>query len=247
MHDAHTWFREFGDGSRELPAVLCLPHAGGAAGFFRDLPKALGDEKRVVAVQYPGRQDRYRETPAASVEELATAIAAAVQREMHGEIELLGHSLGALVGYELARILAEAGTIRVRHLTVTNMRAPSVPARPPRLYELGDTEFLDAIARLGAIDAAVLNDAGMVRHVLPGLRADYRAAEIYMAAPNSGISCGITAAAGLRDPLVAPAEVDAWRNHTSGPFRLRAFDVDHFELYRSGRSLPALLLESVRC
>lgn len=241
--ESNVWFRAFDRTSTKRPTLLCLPHAGGSSGFFRSLSEHLADSKEIVAVQYPGRQDRLREEPLKRIPELAATIASEAREAMEGSIQVLGHSMGALVGFELARMLEEDKTLRVEHLTITNMRAPSIPARPPYFHTLADPDFFGAVAGLGATDPALFDDAEMARHIQGTLRVDFSAVEVYRAIGCPKVTCGVTAVVGLQDQLFTAAEVGAWRRHTTGKFRLRMYDVDHFGIYDAIPSLAALLLE----
>ncbi|TCJ96930.1 thioesterase II family protein [Nocardia alba] len=238
---AVRWLREFGAGAPELPVLVCLPHAGGTAGFFRPLSVTLARTHRVFAVQYPGRQDRFREPLIGDIESTAAALADALRTTVAGPFELLGHSMGALIGFEVARSLDTETATRVRHLTVTSARPPASPSPRPPLHELDDTQFLERITTLGGTESSIFDDPETRAMYLPSLRSDYRAVERYRAAESADVGCGITVIAGLRDPLVSAATAEGWRAHTRGRFRVRVLDTDHFGVHRTPARLATEL------
>ncbi|MFI6996218.1 thioesterase II family protein [Nocardia sp. NPDC050175] len=239
---AVRWLREFGRSAPGQPVLVCLPHAGGTAAFFRPLSVTLAQTHRVLAVQYPGRQDRFREPLIGDLESLASALANVLRTSVVGPFELLGHSMGALIGFEVARLLDTEVSTRVRHLTVTNARPPATFSLRPYLHELGDARFVDRVIALGGTESSILDNPESRAMYLPALRSDYRAVERYRAAESATVGCGITAIAGLRDPLVSAATAEGWRAHTRGRFRVRVVDTDHFGVHRNPTRLATELL-----
>ncbi|MFD6397501.1 thioesterase II family protein [Nocardia sp. NPDC060249] len=239
---ALRWLRELGSGAPGRPVLVCLPHAGGTAGFFRPLSVTLARTHRVLAVQYPGRQDRFREPLIGDVESMAEEIADVLRTTVAGQIELLGHSMGALIGFEVARLLDTDANTQVRHLTATNARPPASSSPRPYLHEFGDAQFLERISALGGTESSIFDHPETRAMYLPSLRSDYGAVERYRAAESADVGCGITVLAGLRDPLVPAATARGWRAHTRGRFRVRVLDADHFGVHRNSARLATELL-----
>ncbi|MEU4808641.1 alpha/beta fold hydrolase [Nocardia fluminea] len=239
---AVRWLREFGSGAAGQPVLVCLPHAGGTAGFFRPLSVTLAHTHRVLAVQYPGRQDRFREPLIDDLESMAGALADVLRTSVAGPLELLGHSMGALIGFELARLLDTEVATRVHHLTVTNARPPASSSPRPPLHELGDAQFLDRVTALGGTESTIFDHPETRAMYLPSLRSDYRAVERYRAAESANVGCGITVIAGLRDPLVPASTAEGWRAHTRGRFRVRVLDTDHFGVHHNSARLATELI-----
>ncbi|NLG54742.1 MAG: thioesterase [Rhodococcus sp.] len=225
--------------------LLCLPHAGGTAGFFRTLPTAVSGSYRMLAVQYPGRQDRHREAAIGDVRLLASAIAEQIVDAGIESLDVLGHSFGGLVGFEVVRLLGEQASINVGQLTVTHSRPPSAELPDNPLHTLGDDAFIERIVALGGTDESVFADPDLRSFYLPPLRSDYAAVEQYQAPQSASVMCDITAIGGLRDSLVPAASAERWRRHTSGSFRIRVFDTDHFGIYQRPTELAGLIRRKV--
>ncbi|RSN55631.1 thioesterase [Actinomadura sp. WAC 06369] len=226
------WTRRFHpapDGDARAPRLLCLPHAGGSASFFFPASKALAPAVEVLAVQYPGRQDRRHEPNVSDLHELADQIFAAVRRLDDRPLALLGHSMGALVGYEVALRMRDSGTRAPVRFFASGRRAPS-RHRPSTLHTEPDERIVAELRRLSGTDAAMLADPELLEMILPAIRADYRAVETYRPEPGRVLDCPVTVLTGDADPQVTIDEAAAWEEHTTGPTELRVFQGGHFFL-----------------
>jgi medium-chain acyl-[acyl-carrier-protein] hydrolase len=152
-----------------------------------------------------------------------------------------GHSMGALISFELARQLRRQYGLEPVALFVSGYRAPQLaPAEPP-IHHLPDAQFVAAIGRLQGTPEAVLRHAELMRLLLPVLRADFTLCETYRYVAEEPLRCPISAFGGLQDDKVHYRELSAWRDQTQAAFRLRMFPGDHFFL----RSAQGLLLHVV--
>ncbi|MBL7633019.1 thioesterase [Frankia sp. CN6] len=227
--DPSRWIRRFqlgpGGGSR----LVCFPHAGGAASFYVPFARALAGVAEVGGVQYPGRQDRRAEPPVTSIGALADQIAAVLHPLPDRPTAFFGHSMGAVVAFEVIRRLEARGGPVPFLLFASGRRAPS--ARPTGSVHRGDDAALVAeITSLGGTDPRVLADPELRSIILPPTRADYRAIETYQAEPGATISTPVTALVGDADRAATPVEAAGWKDHTTGAFDLRVFPGGHFYL-----------------
>ncbi|WP_217554347.1 thioesterase II family protein [Streptomyces sp. GbtcB6] len=229
------WLRRFTPLSGSSATLVCFPHAGGAASSFVPLSRALAPEVEVVAVQYPGRQDRRQDPPAESIEELADAVFGALGPELPRDCAFFGHSMGAVVAFEVARRYERrpdtAGPVR---LFASARRAPSL-RRDDRVHLRGDAGIIAELRRLSGTDQALLADEELMAMLLPALRADYRAIETYRLAPQDArIGCPITVLVGDADPVATIEDATAWRAHSTSDVDVRVLPGGHF--YLDGQS-----------
>jgi surfactin synthase thioesterase subunit len=222
------WLRRFFEAGNATARLVCLPHAGGSAPFFRPVAAALGPEVDVVAVQYPGRQDRRTEKPIDDIEVLADHIHDILGRQPRIPVTFFGHSMGAAVGFEVARRLEADGQEPVR-VFVSGRRAPSTN-RNETVHLRDDAGIMAEMRKLNGTVSSLLSDDEMMRAILPALRADYRAIETYSRTTQTAVSCPITALVGDADPNTTPDEATAWAQHTSGSFSIQVFAGGHFFL-----------------
>lgn len=225
--DRQLWVRRFHPSRRGASRLVCLPHAGGSASFYFPVSAALSPDVDVVAVQYPGRQDRRFEPAAESIEELADSIFRALGSERDG-LALFGHSMGAVVGLELARRLQDAGSPPAV-LFASGRRGPSVD-RAESVHKRDDAGLIAEILSLNGTDPILVQEPQVLEMILPALRADYRLVEVYQYCPAEPLSCPVVALIGDADRRVDADEVQAWRCETTASFELHVFPGGHFYL-----------------
>jgi surfactin synthase thioesterase subunit len=224
----NLWCRRYRPARDAGARLVCLPHAGGSAPFFLPVAAALSPGIDVVAIQYPGRQDRRAERPISDMAVLADRIHAILRRQPEMPVTIFGHSLGAVLGFEVTRRLEADGHGPVR-LYASGRRAPST-YRDEKVHLLDDAGILAELRRMNGTASSVLGDDEMMRAALPALRADYQAAETYSCAPDITVNCPISAMTGDSDPKTTVDEANAWAGHTSGAFDLQVFPGGHFFL-----------------
>jgi surfactin synthase thioesterase subunit len=227
--DDDLWIRRYHPAPNSDVRLLCLPHAGGSASFYFPVSRSLSPTIDVLAVQYPGRQDRRSEPNVKDLPSLARAIMGALDGLLDKPLALFGHSMGATVGFELARMLEQERGVVPAWLFASGRRAPSMP-RDERIHLESDEGFIAELKRLRGTDGNILGDEEMLRMILPATRADYRAAETYTYVPGPPLNCPVTAVVGDDDPKVTVEEAEAWAHHTSADFDLHVFDGGHFYL-----------------
>jgi pyochelin biosynthesis protein PchC len=223
------WIRRLKPVDDPAARLICFPHAGGSASSFAPFARTLDNSIEVLAIQSPGRQDRRNEPCLHSVSELATAAFPAVLAQTDRPIALFGHSLGAIVAFEVARTL-EATRVAPRIVFVSGRRAPST-RRTESVHRLSDAGILAELRMLGGPGIQFLDDEDVAREFLPSIRSDYTAIETYRCEPEARLNCPVTALVGDHDPCVTLDEAVRWSGHTTADFALHVFAGGHFYLY----------------
>jgi surfactin synthase thioesterase subunit len=219
------WIRRFRPAPGAAVRLVCLPHAGGSATSYVPMTRALEPDVDVLSIQYPGRQDRLREPCLGSITELADAVARELAPWTDRPMALFGHSMGATVAFEVARRLPAP----LVGLFASSRRGPSCPS-PEGVHRLDDAAFLAELRATNGTHAELLDDEEIVAMVLPTIRADYTAVEIYRCEPGVRIPVPVTAMIGDSDHRTTLEQAKVWAEHTTAGFDLKVFPGGHFYL-----------------
>src|ERR1700759_5394712 len=225
-----TWIKRVPgrNGGGRAGATVVFPHAGGAAVGYRKLATALAAAGDTYIVQYPQRAERLSEPAAETVQDLARSLFVAGPWRQVAPLRLFGHSMGAVVAFEFAKI-AESRGAAVQKLWASAAPAPCAVEAKPDLPTSHDDLLFD-MTEFGGTDAELLADPEFAELLVTAMRADYAAINRYACASDVQIAADISALGAHDDPRVDAAELQLWANHTSGTFDLNWYDGGHFYL-----------------
>lgn len=240
------WLRRYEPAGAGGPPLVCVPHAGGSATQYFPLSQALAPTVDTLAVQLPGHQDRRDEACVEDLARLADDLFAIVRGRLDLPVALFGHSMGALLAWEVAaRLERTEGPGSVAHLFVSGRRAPSCQ-RVEDAHLLDDEGLKGKVRELGGTEPALLENEQMLELILPVLRSDYKAVATHHPDPTLRLTCPVTVLTGDRDPHVSLLEARRWTDHTTGDFQLRVFPGGHFYLNGHVREIADVVLASLR-
>jgi medium-chain acyl-[acyl-carrier-protein] hydrolase len=225
--------------------LFCVPYAGSGPSAFRTWPAALPASVEVRPVQLPGREGRFREPAHTRLVALAAALAEGLLDDLDRPFAFFGHSMGALVAFEVARQLRRRGAPAPAGLVVSGRPAPQLGPRAAPLHALPDDKFVAALAARGGLPEAVRQDPELLAVVLPALRADLVACETYAYMAEPPLDCPVTAYGGLQDPQAGWSDLQAWAQQTTARFGLRMFPGGHFFLHGAQPQVLAALARDV--
>lgn len=237
------WIRQFHKlESPDAPLLLIFPHAGAGASAYRTLSKASSANFNVLVFQYPGRQDRAGEPALPTLSDIAAGAFAEFQSSEHNRrvpIHTFGHSMGAVVSFEFAR-LAEAAGLDVHQLTVSSAVAPCNIADKPALPTDDDA----VLAHMGALEgtnSTVMGNLDVMRMALPVMKGDYQAFNAYQCADGAKVAARIHSIGGDQDPMITMRDLYGWAQHTDA-LEVTLFDGGHFFLNSQTEALAELLV-----
>jgi medium-chain acyl-[acyl-carrier-protein] hydrolase len=225
--------------SRNLPVTLfCFPYSGASCSCFRAWVQRI-PLLHICPVELPGHGGRISEPLRTAIPEIIDGVLETILPHILGPFAFLGHSMGALLSFEVTRYLSRNYNKEPIHLFVSGHGAPHLKDPAPPIHNLPDREFIEKIREMNGTDEAFFDSPELCEIFLPILRADFTACETYQYRPAPPLSCPITALGGIGDPSVPRAALEAWRIHTSRSFKVRMFPGDHFFL----KQQQSILLE----
>lgn len=237
-----AWFTIAKPNPEAALRLFCFPYAGGSASLYHPWSKRLASSVEVCAAQLPGRGKRLQETPFTSMSLLVENLAQAISPLLDKPFAFFGHSMGAIIAFELARYLRKEKNLLPLQLFVSGRRAPQVPNDEPPIYDLPPDEFVAELRRLDGTPAEVLDHPELMELMTPLLRADFEMVDNYEYLPGSPLVCGIMAYGGLHDKEVSRANLEAWQKQTRGGFMARMLPGGHFFV----QTEQAMLLNSLK-
>jgi pyochelin biosynthetic protein PchC len=213
----------------DAPRVICCPHSGGSATYFRSWQRSAPPDVAVLAVQYPGRHERLADPFAGSVREMADGLATEILRDSFAPVVLFGHSMGAAVAFETARRIRAAG-VPLAALIVSSHTPPAVPVDSD-LHTLPDEEMWRELAALGGTEPEILEMTDLREVYSPIVRADLTVSAEYVDPDCAGsLDVPVLALAGTRDAIAPADSMARWAEVTTAGWELRTYEGDHFHL-----------------
>lgn len=226
--------------------LFCFPYAGGGASFYRPWIACLAPDVHVHPVQLPGRETRMREDSHDRLEPLVAALADALRPHLDRPFALFGHSMGALIAFELTRELVRRQAPAPVRLLVSGFRAPQLPRGAVTRHDLPEPALVAELGRLGGTPPEVLAHPELMELMLPLLRADFAVVETYAHREAPPLECPISAFGGVDDEDAGEAQMDAWRAQTRGAFALHMFPGGHFFLKDATDAVIALIARELQ-
>ncbi|HKX28577.1 MAG TPA: alpha/beta fold hydrolase [Blastocatellia bacterium] len=221
--------------------MFCFPYAGGSAMIFRRWADSLPPTVQVIPVELPGRGARLKEEPLVSLPVLIDELEPRIHPLLDQPFVLFGHSMGAMIAFELARALRRKHGREPQALLVAGRRAPQIPWTEPVTYDLPRDEFIEELIKLDGTPKEVLEHAELMELMIPLLRADFQLVQTYQYQAGTPLQCPISVYGGLEDHETPREKLLPWKEMTASGFAVQMLPGDHFFI----RSNQSQLLELV--
>ena len=225
--------------------LFCFPFAGGGASIYRTWGQHARAALEVCAVQLPGREGRFSEPPFRSMEPLLDYLELSLKPYLDRPFAIFGHSMGGLVGFELARRLTQRGLPGPCHIFISGHGAPHC-IEETAFHQLPDSDLVDHLRRWQGTPDAVLASAEMLGLVLPCLRADLEVLETYRHEEREPLACPISVFGGMDDEHTSQEHLAAWARHTHAPFIMRLLPGSHFFLQQERDAILAAVRQDLQ-
>ncbi len=234
----NSWFQYWQKKPKAHVRLFCFPYAGGGASIYRTWSECTPPEIEVCPIRLPGRENRLLETPFSDLSTLIVSLEQAILPYLDMPYAFFGHSMGALICFELARRIRlsrrDSGLLQ---LFVSGHRAPHIPDPDMPTYHLPDPAFIKELRRLQGTPEVLLDNKELMTLLLPLLRADFTICETYSYSEDEPLQYPIYAVGALQDSEVPLEWLAAWQAHTKSTFKFRMFDGNHFFLHKEQEAL----------
>jgi medium-chain acyl-[acyl-carrier-protein] hydrolase len=223
--------------------LFCLPFAGGGASSYRTWADELPSHIEVMPVQFPGREERFREEPLQRMEDLVESLVEGLLPFISNlPFAFFGHSLGAIVALEVTRSLSTRHAPMPCHLFVSARPAPHMPLRRVPVLDHSREEIVQWLRQVGGTPELVLENRELMDLMLPVLRADLQIDDTYRSTADPVLTCPLTVLGGHHDEQAIPHELNAWAPYTSNSFALHILQGNHFFPFNESRSAALALV-----
>lgn len=225
--------------------LFCFSYAGGNAMMFRPWQEFFWPKIEVCPLQIPGHGTRLGEAPFTRMRPLVQAMVGPMMEFLDRPFAFFGHSMGAILAFELAHALRSECGLTPSHLFVSGRPAPHRPLPPP-LHNLPRPQLLEELRRLKGTPDEVLQHEELLEVLIPLLRADFEVIETYEYVSRPKLACPITAFGGIEDLRVSRTDLEGWAEHGSGGFSLRMLNGDHFFIHKLQAQLLQMVSEEIQ-
>lgn len=209
--------------------MFCFPYGGGST-IYNTWPRGLPSFIEVYSAQLPGHGQRFSEPLVTNLPSLVEMLARAIIPYLDKPFAFFGHSMGAIICFELARQLRREHGVEPIYLFASGHRAPQIPKTTPLVHELPDAEFIKELNRLGT-SKDLLDSVELLEMLLPIIRADYKMIESYSYIEDPPLKCSIMAFGGASDDGVPREHLEEWKAQSAAVFSLSMIPGDHFFIH----------------
>ena len=223
-------------------SLVCLPFAGAGPSFFNEW-KENDDRFEFVTPLLPGREKRLMDPPFTNVHDAAAAVVEELTSELDKQqpIIVFGHSLGAVMAYEVALGLAKTEKFNVAGLVVSGSPDPWTQ-RKVRASDIADNDiFIEQVVAFSGSNHEALNNPMMRELLLPALRADVQMHENYVPKSSDTTDVSILTVRGNEDDLVNAAQTQQWDAASSKTVEHKELAGGHMYFVEDGEALLGLI------
>ena len=235
------WFIPFPQRFKAQKRLFCFPYAAGSPNIFRNWKSGLPDYVEIVAINLPGRYDRFMEKSFSDWPTLLDATEDAISPYLDKPFAFFGHSFGARLIFELTKRLQAKNTSLPTQLFISGCRCPHIPCSRPFIHTLSKAEFFELIFKMNGLSSEVVENQRLITILEPALRADMKLSELWEGSEEQKIKVPITVFCGLQDEVDPFERMHEWERYTEEKFSFYTFPGGHFFLHKNEKKLLKII------
>ncbi|EEM49205.1 MULTISPECIES: thioesterase II family protein [Bacillus] len=209
--------------------LFCFPHAGGTSELYKNWDEIINENCNVCILTLPGRGRMALEKPFQDISKVLEQLSRDIESLLEKPFIFFGHSMGALISYELAKLLQKNFKKQPDHIYVSSYPAPHLLNENLIKDEINDAELIIKLKELNGTPKEILSHKRFIKMLLPIIRADFAVLNSYNFKEGVILDCPITAIIGTNDNLNIE-QAKEWFKHTTNMFTLKIYHGDHFYL-----------------
>lgn len=240
-----NWFIKLRNTTQAKIRIFLFHYAGGSASAFHGWEKYFRPDIDVFAVQAPGRDSRFSESPISDMGVMTDCLLNEINHYLDIPCVFVGHSMGGLIAYELARKLESMERGSILHLVLSAVRAPFLPDVRPSIYNLPYEEIIEALKDYSKTSNEVLENPDVMQLFIPMLRADFSVGDTFKFHSHPKLKCRVSLFSGMNDDFVPIVDAKAWHSLVDCPIRYIDFEGGHFFIHDEQDKFVAALREIV--
>ena len=224
----NDWFIPLKQEKNSYIRLFCFHYGGGSASTFREWSKDLIDYAELIAIQLPGREERFNEPLLNNVSQIVDNLCLNFNNYLDKPFIFFGHSIGALITFEFVRALRRKGISQPEYLIVSGTKAPQIPLKKPPIHALPDLKFIEELKKYNGIPNFIIEDEDLMSIFSPIIRADFCISETYKYTNEEPLTKPIIALGGLSDDTFDSQDLLKWKEQTTDLFEHYFLPGDHF-------------------
>ncbi|MGE5499042.1 MAG: thioesterase II family protein [Syntrophothermus sp.] len=225
--------------------MFLFPYAGGSSQIYRQWVRIAPDIFEICLIELPGHGRRFKEKCHLCLETLSEDLLESILPYLNKSFAFFGHSMGALIGYELAKLLLSRYNISPEHLFVSAHRSPDYEKKETPLYDLPEDILIEKLAELDGMPHEIFENRELLEIILPVIRSDFRICETYILKDHMPVNCPITAICGINDNYACYPHMQNWHRYTTDAFDLIKVEGNHFFILENEQKIISLITSSL--
>lgn len=241
------WFTNYGLSQNGHSRVFAFPFSGAGAVIYQSWAKQFEQEDiELLGIQLPGRENRYKEKLQVDLRPLVTQLTSEIIPLLDKPFIFIGHSLGALVAFEVCRELRKHGQPLPLQLFISAFRSPCMANPNPELHNLSDQQLIQRIREYGGTPEAILSSPELMALFIPIIRADFKLFETYQYTEDEPLDCPIATFSASDDSIVKPEYMSNWQKQSTQPVQQKLLSGGHFFLDKNKQTVINQLMKALK-